>query len=206
MSNILVVESENDKFFIEVLVNHINIKLNVENPICSIDDYECLGGIGKLKKRLKELKAKVKKDDIDKLGIIVDADEKGVAERKKEVLNICNEIFNDIYIDCSIYIINKNGYGELEDILLDIKSKDSFVSDCLDVFQKCIPNDKKLSQKEINKLKINFYHRYDGCSKKERKQAQRKCNNEVSFKNKNLYDFDHEILNDLKQFLKELGE
>ena len=206
MSNILVVESENDKFFIEALVNHINIKLNVETPICSIDDYECIGGIGELKKRLKEIQARVKKEAIDKLGIIVDADKKGVSQREKEVLDIFKEVFSDEPIDCSIYIINKDGYGELEDILLEIKSKNSSIADCLDAFQDCLPDDKKLNQKEINKLKINFYQRYDCCSKIEKKQAGKKCNNEVSLKNKEIYNFDHEILDDLKEFLKRLGE
>jgi len=206
VSNILVVESENDKFFIEALVNHINIKLNVETPICSIDDYECIGGIGELKKRLKEIQARVKKEAIDKLGIIVDADKKGVSQREKEVLDIFKEVFSDEPIDCSIYIINKDGYGELEDILLEIKSKNSSIADCLDAFQDCLPDDKKLNQKEINKLKINFYQRYDCCSKIEKKQAGKKCNNEVSLKNKEIYNFDHEILDDLKEFLKRLGE
>ena len=51
VSNILIVESENDKFFVEALIAHIDINIEVGNPICTIDEYNCMGGRGKLKKQ-----------------------------------------------------------------------------------------------------------------------------------------------------------
>ena len=55
VSNILIVESENDKFFIEALITNIGINVEVGNPICTIDEYNCMGGMGKLKNKLKSI-------------------------------------------------------------------------------------------------------------------------------------------------------
>ena len=48
--NILIVESENDKYFIESQTDYLNISfVSIDTPICSIDDYECLNGLSKAK-------------------------------------------------------------------------------------------------------------------------------------------------------------
>ena len=55
--NKLIVESKNDKYFIERLIKHLNIKnIEVDEPICNIDEYRCLDGIGELKKALYEIR------------------------------------------------------------------------------------------------------------------------------------------------------
>ena len=84
VSNILIVESENDKFFIEALIKHMNLaNIKISEPICSINEYECIGGIGNLKKELNSLKARIAKDgNIKKVGIIIDADNNGIENRK----------------------------------------------------------------------------------------------------------------------------
>ena len=210
MGNILIVESENDKYFIEGIINHINLDIKIEEPICSIDEYECLGGIGKLKERLEALNYRVISGEIDRVGIIFDADKEGVEKRTQDIEteigffidNLPNE-FKKI-VKFSIYIMNKNGFGELETVLKEIKSKDSIIADCLDSWQGCLPEDKKLNQKEFDKFWTQIHQRYDCCSKKEAKQAGRKCNNEVSF-SKGIYDLDNPILKDLKEFLQEIG-
>jgi len=205
VSNILIVESENDKFFIEALVAHIGIDAEVGNPICTVDEYNCIGGMGKLKNKLEELKSRfLKGDDISKVGIIFDADNAGIDERKEEINNIKNDIFDDIDINLEIFIININGKGELETLLKEIKSNPSPIADCLKTWQECLGN-KKLSKKDFDKLWVQIYQRYDCCTKEEKKQVARKCNNEVSLKNKSIYNFDKNIdeLNDLKMFLKE---
>jgi hypothetical protein len=75
VSNILIVESKNDKNFREALINELNYNIQVDAPIC-IDDYECLNGLSKesLTGALKELKAEIQKRDIQKVGIIIDID------------------------------------------------------------------------------------------------------------------------------------
>jgi len=48
--NILIVESENDQYFIESLKEYLKISdVEIDTPICSIDDYECLNGLSKAK-------------------------------------------------------------------------------------------------------------------------------------------------------------
>ena len=42
--------------------------------------------------------------------------------------------------------------------------------------------------------------RFDTCSKKERKQIDRKCSFEQSLQ-KDIWDFEHKVLDELKEFL-----
>jgi hypothetical protein len=207
VSNLLIVESENDKYFIEALIEHLNLDVEVGSPICTIDEYECLGGISKLENKLVALKSRVLKEGIEKIGIIFDADNVGVEQRTNDIQEKINLVFEeDTDVIFEIYIMNVNGTGELETVLKEIKSKDSTVADCLESWQNCLPADKKLNQKEFNKFWIQVYQRYDCCTKKELKQAGRKCNNEVSLKEKKIWNFEHKTLNELKEFLKRLGE
>lgn len=207
MSNLLIVESENDQYFIEALVTHINVDIKIDNPVCSIDEYDCLGGMGKLENKLKSLRSQVQKEGIDKVGIIFDADDVGIETRAQNINEKITLVFGeDPDVEFAIFILNVSGEGELETLLKAIKCKDSPMADCLEVWQVCLQG-KKLKQKDFNKFWINIYQRYDCCSKDEKKQAARKCNNEASLKNKSIYDFDYNLpeLNELKGFLRELG-
>ena len=207
MSNLLIVESENDKYFIEALINHLNLNIEVGSPVCSIDEYECLGGIGKLENKLNSLKGRVAKESIETIGIIFDADKKGIEQQTKDIQEKIDLVFGEeSAVKFKIYIMNVEGYGELETVLKLIHSAESTVADCLESWQECLPDKKKLNQKEFDKFWIQMYQRYDCCSKKELKQAGRKCNNEVSLKEKKIWNFDHKVLNELKEYLHELGE
>ena len=149
VSNILIVESENDKFFIEALLTHINLDVKVGNPLCTVDKYECMGGMGKLKYKLEEIKSRLLKgDDISKIGIIFDADKVGVNERIKEINKIKDSVFKNDEINLKIFIMNINGNGELEILLKEIKSKDSFTADCLESWQECL-KEHKLEKKRF---------------------------------------------------------
>ena len=206
MNNLLIVESDNDKCFIQSLINHLNIKINFGTPICSIDEYECLGGISKLEHRLKALTARVSKENIQKIGIILDADKVGIKKRTQEIQAKIDLVFKDIPgIEFSIHIMNIEGQGELETVLKKIALSDTTIADCLHSWQDCLEEDKKLNQKEFDKVWIQMYQRYDCCTKKEAKQAGNNCNNEASF-SKSIYDLNNTILNELKTFLKEVGE
>lgn len=209
MSNLLIVESENDKFFIEALITHLNIDLQIDTPICSIDEYDCIGGMGKLANRLEILKGRIveREEDISKAGIIFDADNVGIETREQQIKEKINTVFGDNPpIQFSIFIMNIDGKGELETLLKAIKSNDSIIADCLDAWQQCIPKEKQLKAKDFDKQWIQIYQRYDCCNKKEKKQAERKCNNEISLKEKQIYNFDADIpeLNALKDFLHNL--
>ena len=208
MSNILVVESVNDQYFIEAIVSHINLtNIEVSSPLCLINEYNCLGGMGKLEDKLRILKIRVDRGDIDTIGIIFDADNVGIETREQQIKEKINTVFGDnLPIEFSIFIMNIDGKGELETLLKAIKSNDSIIADCLDAWQQCIPKEKQLKAKDFDKQWIQIYQRYDCCNKKEKKQAERKCNNEISLKEKQIYNFDADIpeLNALKDFLHNL--
>jgi hypothetical protein len=206
MSNVLIVESENDKYFIEGLIKHITLDIEIGEPICQIDEYTCLGGIGKLEERLRALTHRIIQGEIEQVGIIFDADKVGIEERTRKIQEKIDLIKEELPDECcdikfDIYIQNYDGEGELETILKAIKSEDSIVADCLEAWQNCLPNNKKLNQKELDKFWVQIYQRYDCCTKQEQKQAGKKCNNEISLKEKEIWNFNHKILDDLKTFL-----
>ncbi len=209
VSNLLIVESEGDKFFIEALLNEINLKLEIGQPICTINEYECLGGINKLEQKLKFVKTRVQKEDIEKIGIVFDADMVGIEQRKEEIKDKVKSVFGEYNDDVfSIYILNKNGVGELEDILKEIKSSNSPYADCLESWRECLlSNEIEVSDKVFNKFWVNNYIMYDTCTKsKHRGQKSKYCIFEYAMKEKNIWNFEHPILYELKKFLKELGE
>jgi len=210
MSNVLIVESENDKFFIEAVIQEINLDIEIGEPVCSIDEYKCLSGLSKLEERLRALTHRIIKGEIDRVGIIFDADKVGIEKRTIQIQEKVYLVMQDIGIEnrtvvFDYYIQNKDGNGELETVLKEIKSNESTIADCLNSWQECLPENKKLKQKDFDKFWIQVYQRYDCCSKKEQKQAEKKCDNEISF-SKNIYDLNSPILDNLKEFLQKLGE
>ncbi|MFZ2967474.1 MAG: DUF3226 domain-containing protein [Sulfuricurvum sp.] len=214
MSNLLIVESHNDKFFIEALNESLKIDIKVNQPICQIDDYECLNGLSE--KKLFDCLNEVKFENYTKIGIVIDADQEGIENRLAlidsvvkqfddtiEIKNINTPIRSDnLNLEFICYITNVNGYGELETLLKIIKSENSTYADCLNAWRECLDqNGKKISDKDFDKFWVNNYLRYDTCTKKEQTQADRKCKNEIAIK-KPIWNFEHEALTDLKAFLE----
>jgi hypothetical protein len=220
VSNLLIVESDNDRLFINRLLQEVNLSasIDVDAPICCVDDYECLNGLSKaqLIKKLNDISIEIEKRGIEKIGILLDADNKGVQERltlvndslKKLDGALCIERVNqwvnsqtlDIKVSC--HILNVEGYGELETLLRSIKNSDSTFADCLAAWSNCLQrNNKEINRKEFDKFWVQIYQRYDSCSKKEKKQAGRKCDFKASLK-KDIWDFSSPRLDDLKTFLK----
>ena len=225
MSSILIVESENDKYFIEALIQNMNIdKVEISNGfICNIDDFECMDGLNttKLTLALKAVSNKIKKEDINNVGIIIDIDDK----TKQERLELVNTSINEAYgianvleevntlkkitinenqnINIATYFTNVNNAGELETVLKEIKSSNSTYADCLQSWQDCLvaKNVNGLSLKDFNKFWISIYTRYDTCSRLEKKQASTKCNNKAAM-SKPIWNFGHNCLEDLKTFLR----
>lgn len=226
MSNILVVESKNDKFFVEAIINHLNLKnIEVEEWTICIADYECLEGTGNLEETLKTLKNKIIKDEIDKVGIILDLDKHTIDKRLEDVNKAIDTVFTENYqnnlvrqnsfitlsadetftFELACYFVNLNGRGEVEDILKEIKIAPSPHADCLDNWNQCLSNKQvkpDFKEKDLLKEWVRFYIRYDTCKGRERNQAGRKCSMEVALQKKNIWDFDHQCLNELKTFLE----
>lgn len=217
--NLLVVESDNDKYFIEALIGYLNLTdVEVGSPICNIDDFECLDGISHLKSRLIRLKSQLDKAEIDKLGIILDANKVGIHTRVKlindSLRNICSDISLDstntlvisaeLDIQIACHIINVDGAGELETLMKVIKSKQSTYADCLDGWRKCLKeNGKAIGDKHFDKFWVSIYHRYDNCKMNEG-NADKNCRGETGIK-KDVWNFEHPALNDLKHFLRLFG-
>lgn len=124
MSHLLIVESENDKYFFDAVINHLNLqkdiavedwKLNFEteetvesSEIC-INAYECIGGTGNLKETLNTLKNKIIKDEVEKIGIIFDQDKHTVDERLAQI----NAVIRDVFGQSSEQLESVNNFIEL---------------------------------------------------------------------------------------------
>jgi hypothetical protein len=111
----------------------------------------------------------------------------------------------DIQIGC--YFVNYKGEGEIEDLLKAIKVQGSPIADCVDkLLPEClkINDEKELREKDLVKLWINHYQRYDTLKKKDRNEANTKTENVMLYRT-DLYDFDNETVEEfkaLKTFLK----
>lgn len=69
------------------------------------------------------------------------------------------------------HIVNLKGNGEIEDILKELKDQPSPIADCVDdKMRECLRmnDEEQLREKDMVKLWINHYQRYDTLMKKER--------------------------------------
>ncbi|MEG4839579.1 DUF3226 domain-containing protein [Microcoleus sp. B9-D4] len=226
MSNIVIVESKNDKFFMQAMVEKLNCDIQVEKPIY-IGDYEPLEGLSEteLIKALKNLIRKIDRKDIEKIGIIIDIDNCAEQERLKFVDRCIKQVFKaeslsstkqfiDICTDhgtnakLACYFTNVGGKGELETLLKAIKARESPYADCLDSWRSCIKEKegKEIKQKDFDKFWVSIYLRYDTCSNQEQKQAGKKCSmsgfDYVMKHKKDIWNWAHPALDDLKEFFK----
>lgn len=206
---IFIVESKNDEFFIRTLVDHLKITDSDVQSIKSMDiGYECLGGLGSLKEKLKSIKIKIAKDGISKIGIILDQDKETKEGRLKFINDNVNEVFNinsliikntnefvtiitdkgddgaEFLLSCHLIGVDDNG-GELEDILKKIKTQPSQYADCLfNQWSKCVRKEKELTEKELVKIWVQFYIRYDTCADDEKSRLAENVTLKVHLKNK----------------------
>ncbi|MGX7687220.1 DUF3226 domain-containing protein [Flectobacillus roseus] len=99
-------------------------------------------------------------------------------------------------VEFACLLIHKDGGGEIEDILRAIKIQKSHVADCID---KLLPNcleqkGESLKDKELNKLWINHYQRYDTLKKKDRTAKNTSPESVMRHRASDLYDFDNQTL------------
>ncbi len=243
--NVLIVESENDQYFIEALAK----KISIENHVYHIDNYEhsSLDEV-KLTTKIKGFLLDTKRD-ISKIGIILDMDDSNVSSRinlvnrclenaLKEYDNVPNSLLTDtkqfvtIPIDgldrkVACYFMNVNGEGELETVLKAIKKQKSVFADCLyEGWQECLikkgmkivgrgENGGNIAEKDILKLWVDFYKRFDTLKKSDRKQSEKMTDwrglmlgvtkkNEVleDARGEDIFDLSSPILDELNSFLK----
>ena len=223
MSNIVIVESKNDRIFMQAMVDKLNCDLQVAPPIY-IHDYKSLEGLSEteLIKALKALEANIDKKGIEKIGIIIDIDNCSEQERlkfvdrciepvfkaeslssTKQFIDICTDHGTKAKLAC--YFTNFEGKGELETLLKAIKARESPHADCLDSWKTCIESKgQQINQKGFDKFWVSIYLRYDTCSDNEQQQAGRKCTmsgfDYVMEHKKHIWNWEHPALDDLKEF------
>ncbi len=161
----------------------------------------------------------VGKRNIERIGIIIDQDTKTVTQRLERINEAIKTVFPkssafrkvDTFIDVLIdehisipigcHLLNIGGKGNLETVLKTIHNQDATQADCLESWRNCIEQkDKSIKDSDFDKFWVQIYMRYDQCTKKEQKQAGRKCNTEASMQ-KDIWDFEHDCLSDLRAFL-----
>lgn len=230
MSSVLIVESKNDQVFVQALVEHLNLaNIELDAPLCQIDEYECLNGLSRkrLTAALDSLKCDLITDDIQAIGVILDSDGR-YGERLELINDVVRDVFatseqfsntgelitisvsvdeDDINVQLACFLTNVDGQGELETVLRAIKNQPSIYADCLNEWRRCLEqNGKTISDKEFDKFWVNNYIRFDTCSKKEKKQAYRKCSMQnfdyIMQRKKNMWNFEAPVLNEFKSFLK----
>lgn len=217
MSNLIIVESENDQYFIEALIDNLNLpNIKVGTPICKIDDFDCLGGYTKLTANLRSLKL----DKYSKIGIILDADEATIAGRvnfiNKALKSICGDVTldeinqlrrsNTLDLSIACYITNVGGKGELETVMRKIKSKDSIYADCLTEWKKCLEaKGKIIKDKEFDKVWVSNYLKYDTCnSSKHRGNKKKYCANELINNTDNGNEIENNLMSNDKTIKKNI--
>lgn len=221
--NILIVESKNDKYFFQSVIKHLNYNIEIEDPIFLDEDYRDMDGSDskKLTNALKDLKADIQKEDIERVGIVLDIDRDSEAKRV-EFINDCivkvfptatpidrvNQFidlnFEDYQVQLACYFTNVDGKGELETVLRVIKNQDSTYADCLDRWRECLTsNGKKIDDKRFDKLWVANYIRYDTSTKDDKKHAKTNLTLNYALENKSfIWDLEHPILAELKVFFR----
>jgi len=226
VSNIVIVESKNDRIFMQAMVEKLNCDIQLGTPIY-IADYKSLEGLSEteLIKALKNLIRKIDQQDIEKIGIIIDIDNCSEQERLKFVDRCIKQVFDEAeslsstkqFIDIctergtkaklACYFTNVGGKGELETLLKAIKARESPHADCLNSWKTCIESQgQQINRKGFDKFWVSIYLRYDTCSDNEQQQAGRKCTmsgfDYVMKHKKDIWNWDNPALDDLKEFFK----
>jgi hypothetical protein len=116
---------------------------------------------------------------------------------------------NGVAVQVGCYFIHHNGTGEMEDLLKAIKNKPSPIADCVDkLMPGCMQENGEVTpkNKDLVKLWINHYQRYDTLEPKDRKEKSTKWEN-VMLHRSDIFDFnraDQPALDELKFFLTQL--
>lgn len=124
--NTLIVESKNDKAFVEATIRAINtasatdIKINVDTPICNIDTFECLEGLDekKLSIKIQDIltDARVSGRATRKLGILIDLDQYDESAR----IAWLNAVITSAFRESGLSVVNVfSTVNELKTVRID---------------------------------------------------------------------------------------
>jgi hypothetical protein len=221
VANVMIVESKDDQAFLEAIINHLKESTHLT---IAIFEFYILDGIEQenypsLEQRLKRLNNILIKDDIQKIGIVLDLDEQTRQERLAVVSQCIQRVFREAeriddtqklfqlnastntQIGC--YLLHVNEKGELETVLREIKTQDSPYADCIEAWRSCFAQKNiDITRKKTDKLWLQNYIREDTSSQDEKRKAGKYCNLSHALTKKDIWNFDHGILNELKEFLR----
>jgi hypothetical protein len=198
-------------------------------PICPEEDiaFDELKGLDstKLKTKVKDVIADFRKEKLQKIGILLDRDDASESERLRlideAVQRACREMgaecagpiarLNTFYeiayrgqrFSLACGLVGLDGRGEMAHLLQATANRPADLADCLKTWRACAESKgHAVKDKDFVKLWVDFYIRWDTCDKNDRKQAYRKCSmhNFETVLEKDIFDFEHEALSELKTF------
>lgn len=200
------IDEENYKFY--------NLEPNPKKPTALI-------------KKLKDIKTEILKKGIQRIGILLDIDNSTIDNRLLLINNALEKVFeknnfekikninqpteiqidDDNLVQVLCYFTNVNGKGELETVMRKIACKNAKYADCLNAWRECLERKgEKISDKDFDKFWVANYIRFDTCSKNDKKHANKKCNmsafSYVMQNKKDIFDFSHDVLKGMRDFLK----
>ncbi|MFM2026329.1 MAG: hypothetical protein DWQ51_15410 [Microcystis wesenbergii TW10] len=143
--------------------------------------------------------------EVQKLWVLGKRQEaKGKGEEKQVYLTSLGNAINastNTQIGC--HFLHVNEQGELETVLREIKTQDSPHADCVEAWRFCLAQKNiDINRKKIDKLWIQNYIREDTPSQNEKRDPKKYCNLSHALTKKDIWNFEHEVLNELKEFLQ----
>jgi hypothetical protein len=225
MSYKIFVEGVSDQKFCQAIAYKIGLTISDEYFYPQSIDKEG----NNLKKFIVNHFEAVENGQIDTLGIIIDLDDFTVQERLNYINDAIKRAFQEEYsIDINLvigaenttYFIDFQGNtlsficyfmkvanrGHLDTVLKEIANKSSGYADCLTTWQTCVEGKKlQYDQNQYEKFWVNTYINLDTCTSSKHKGNKEKYCSMKNFDElikKDIFNLEHECLNDLKIFLK----
>ncbi len=218
MSNIIIVEGVTDQRFLEGYIAYL--QETFPKKYLLIDDIQRACGQDAIATTLNSQKISIKKGEVKNIGIILDADSDGITAKIESKVNPaiekafgvrdalsapvkkCLINYENREISMFCYIFNVDGKGELEDILIEIRTdKNAGIPLCLNSFVSCMQGFNEAYPEKGYKKELVYLYGYE-CISKEGYDTEiirsklKKCD----YYYPKYWNFEHDLLNDLKYF------
>lgn len=229
MNHKIIVESSNDQDIYTHILNHFCRSATDVEPFVDELDWVELKGLerSKLIIKLKEIRSElIRATTTAKIGIVIDLDDSSIEERIEFLNNLCSEAFDltidieresefklyeipeyDIDFELAYCFSGLNGQGELEHLLKEIADISiANHANCLESGWTTCLNQKGITvkDKDLRKLWIDFYKRYDCLNNKQKSNAGKYTQwKHFLEKHPDKFDFSKDIqeLKNIKSFL-----
>lgn len=201
MAIYILVEGDSDEIFLNSYIKYLRTtNSDFEKDIEIISTW----GKDNIKAHINDKKIKKALDD-EKVCIIFDADSSH-KESLETIQKSLQEKLGDKAREIGIFLFpNNKDTGNLETLLEKIAKKPELI-ECFDCYVKCIESKEKGASKNIDKkARIYAYKQVFGLIQKEKKEKDKK-ENDKSYQMQvddyqKCFDFEHEALENLKNFL-----